>query len=204
MEREIQILFVEDTPADAVLVSHELRKAGLVFRLKRVETKEAFLQELKLNPPEVILSDHGLPVFDGFMALTLARERCPDVPFIFVTGGMGEERTIEAFENGAVDCVLKKDLPKLTLALQRAMQEAESRLLHRAGEADRERMIRQMHGIITDKQNHIVMKICVSCRKIQNAANRWQFMEHYLRDHFHVSFESRFCPDCSRAPLQKR
>lgn len=127
MKKEIRILYVEDVPADVVIVNHELRKAGLAFCSRRVDTKEAFLSELQHNPPDLILSDHGLPCFDGFTALAIAKDRCPDVPFIFVTNSLGEETTIATFEGGATDYVLKKNLSKLAPAVSRALREAEER-----------------------------------------------------------------------------
>jgi PAS domain S-box-containing protein len=120
-------LCVEDIPTDAMMLNHALRQGGLNFRLKRVETKEVFLRELEENPPDVILSDHGLPSFDGFTALSIARDKCPDVPFIFVTSALGEEKTIETFERGATDYVLKKDLSKLVPSVERALREADER-----------------------------------------------------------------------------
>jgi len=75
----------------------------------------------------VILSDHGLPSFDGFTALALARSRCPEVPFIFVTSALGEEMTISTFESGATGYVLKKDLSKLVPVVERALREAGER-----------------------------------------------------------------------------
>jgi PAS domain S-box-containing protein len=127
VKKEIRILYVEDVPADVVIVNHELRKAGLVFCSRRVDTKEAFLSELQHHPPDLILSDHGLPCFDGFTALAIARNKCPDVPFIFVTSSLGEEMTIATFEGGATDYVLKKNISKLVPAVQRALREAEER-----------------------------------------------------------------------------
>jgi PAS domain S-box-containing protein len=127
VRKEIRILFVEDVPADVVIVNHELRKAGLAFRSRRVDTKDAFLSELLHNPPDLILSDHGLPCFDGFTALAIARDKCPDVPFIFVTSSLGEETTIATFEGGATDYVLKKDISKLAPAVLRALREAGER-----------------------------------------------------------------------------
>jgi PAS domain S-box-containing protein len=127
VKKEIRILFVEDVPADVVMVNHELRKGGLAFRSKRVDTKEAFLYELQHDPPDVILSDHGLPSFDGFTALAIARSQRPDIPFIFVTSSLGEQMTIEAFESGATDYVLKGRLSKLVPAVERALRQAEER-----------------------------------------------------------------------------
>jgi PAS domain S-box-containing protein len=127
VKKEIRILFVEDVPADVVMINHELRKGGLAFRSKRVDSRDAFLRELQHDPPDLILSDHGLPGFDGFTALAIARDRCPEVPFIFVTNSMGEQMTIETFESGATDYVLKHNLSKLVPAVQCALREAAER-----------------------------------------------------------------------------
>src|SRR5437879_1019262 len=127
MKKELTILCVEDVPADVVRVNHALREVGMSFRSKRVDTQEAFLHELEHNPPDVILSDHGLPSFDGFTALAIAREKCPDVPFIFVTDSLGEQMAIDTFESGATDYVLKKDLSKLATVVRRGLREAEKR-----------------------------------------------------------------------------
>ncbi|HEV2437627.1 MAG TPA: PAS domain S-box protein [Verrucomicrobiae bacterium] len=127
MKKELSILCVEDVPADVAMLNHALREGGITFRSKRVDTEEAFLHELEHNPPDVILSDHGLPAFDGFMALTLAREKCPEVPFIFVTGKLGEQIAIETLRNGATDYVLKSNLTKLAPTIQRALRKAEER-----------------------------------------------------------------------------
>lgn len=128
MKKELSILCVEDVPADVAMLNHALREGGMSFRSKRVDSQEAFLHELQHNPPDVILSDHGLPAFDGFMALTLAREKCPEVPFIFVTGKLGEQIAIETLRNGATDYVLKSNLTKLAPTIQRALREAEERV----------------------------------------------------------------------------
>ena len=127
MKDEIRILILEDVAADVVMINHELRKARLNFRSKRVETKDEFLQQLEHHSPDVILSDHGLPGFDGFTALAIAKDKCPDVPFIFVTSALGEELTIETFESGATDYVLKNRLSNLAPAMQRALREAEEK-----------------------------------------------------------------------------
>jgi len=128
MNKELNILCVEDVPADVARLNHELRQGGISFNSKRVVTQEAFLHELEHNPPDVILSDHGLPSFDGFMALTIAQEKCPEVPFIFVTGKPGEQIAIETLRNGATDYVLKSNLTKLVPTVQRALREAEARV----------------------------------------------------------------------------
>jgi PAS domain S-box-containing protein len=125
MDKELRILMLEDSPADAELEEHELRKAGLVFTLKVVDTREAFLKSLDKFFPDIILSDYDLPAFDGLAALRIAKEKCPDVPFILVTGKVGEEFAIEKLKEGATDYVLKGNLKRLVPVIKRALEEAE-------------------------------------------------------------------------------
>jgi PAS domain S-box-containing protein len=132
--KEIQILVVEDMPADVVLINHELRKGGLAFKVKRVTTGDEFVRALRNGVPDLILSDHGLPEFDGFEALALARRHCPEVPFLFVTGSMGEEVAIESLKNGATDYVLKNRLETLVPAVLRALRLTEERRRRREAE----------------------------------------------------------------------
>jgi PAS domain S-box-containing protein len=125
MKKEINILIIEDVPADVVLINHELRRGGLSFKAKRVGTRDEFLEELRRGPPDLILSDHGLPQFDGFSALAIAQKQCPEVPFLFVTGSMGEEVAIESLKSGATDYVLKNRLTGLMPAVTRALRLAD-------------------------------------------------------------------------------
>jgi signal transduction histidine kinase len=126
MIKELRIIIIEDMPSDVMLVNHELRQSGLVFRSKRIETLDEFVQELECHPPDVILSDHGVPGFDGFAALETARQLCPKVPFIFVTGSNAGETAIETLARGATDYVLKKNLNQLGDAIQRALESQEA------------------------------------------------------------------------------
>ncbi len=119
---------VEDVVHDATLVEHTLKEGGFDFTFKRVDTEDDFLHELERFHPSVILSDHGLPTFDGFTALSLAKKQAPEVPFIFVTGSLGEEMTIKALKSGATDFILKHRLGTLPPAVHRALRQAEFRL----------------------------------------------------------------------------
>jgi CheY-like chemotaxis protein len=121
VKKKLHILFVEDIPSDAAMVDHELRKAGLSFETRRVETKSEFLHELAHHPPDLILSDHGLPSFDGIAALKLAKEKCPNVPFIFVTSSLDKDMAAKISEEGAPDCVPKEKLSRLAPAVRRAL-----------------------------------------------------------------------------------
>lgn len=127
MKHELRILVIEDVAADVVLLNRELAAAGLTFRSRRVDTRDDFLRELEQNPPDLILSDHGLPGFDGFTALAIARDRCPETPFIFITGSMGEELAIDSLRSGATDYVLKSRMSNLAPAITRALRLADER-----------------------------------------------------------------------------
>lgn len=122
MTDELQILILEDRVSDAELMMRELRREGIQFKAKRVWTKTEFLNELR-NAPDLILADYSLPAYDGLSALKLAHEERPDIPFIFVSGSLGEETAIAAMHHGARDYVLKQKLARLGPAVRRALQE---------------------------------------------------------------------------------
>jgi len=134
MKKELQILVVEDMPADVVLINRELRKGGLAFRVHLATTDREFLRNLRNGSPDLILSDHDLRSFNGFSALELAKKHCPDVPFVFVTGSLGEQVAIESLRNGATDYVLKDRLEALVPAVLRALRLADERRLRREAE----------------------------------------------------------------------
>jgi PAS domain S-box-containing protein len=135
MERALRILILEDMPSDAELMVYELRQAGIAHTSRRVADREPFVAALKENCPDLILSDFHLPNFDGLEALALAQATCPDTPFIFVSGAMGEEVAIDALKRGATDYVLKDRLSRLGPAVERALREAEERRERRQAEA---------------------------------------------------------------------
>ncbi len=131
----VRILHVEDSPADAELVRERIAETGLTVEIKRVMTRAAFIQALDEGGFDLILSDYALPGFDGNAALALARQSVPDVPFIFVSGVLGEEVAVESLQSGAVDFVGKQRLQRLPAAILRALTEARRRQQHRETEA---------------------------------------------------------------------
>jgi len=134
MDRALRILLLEDMATDAELMAYELRQADMPFVLQRVEDKASFIQALEDYRPDLILSDFHLPDFDGLSALALVQEKCPEVPFIFVSGAMGEEVAIDSLQQGATDYVLKDHLSRLGPAVQRALREAALRRERRGAE----------------------------------------------------------------------
>jgi diguanylate cyclase (GGDEF)-like protein/PAS domain S-box-containing protein len=133
MPDELKILMLEDEPTDAELAVQALRKAGIVFSFRCVDTRDGFVAALEEFRPDIVLADYRLPSFAGLEALGIVLKQAPDVPFIFVSGTMGEEFAIETLHQGASDYVIKNRLGKLAPAVRRALQEAkERRLRHRA------------------------------------------------------------------------
>lgn len=127
MGNKLRILILEDVPTDAELMIEELAEAGMTFVSKRVAAKASFVNAIADFSPDIILSDYSLPSFDGLAALKIARDKCPDVPFIFVSGALGEEMAIDLLKKGATDYVLKNRLSRLEPAVSRALHEVEER-----------------------------------------------------------------------------
>ncbi|HUR57787.1 MAG TPA: ATP-binding protein [Opitutaceae bacterium] len=144
---ELRILLLEDNSPHAELVQHFLRESGLKFRVTRVETRDDFIAQLDQHPPDMILSDYALPSFDGYAALAIAKEKTPHVPFIFVTGTMGEEVAIETLKNGATDYVLKTRLARLGPAVIRALREAADRRERQSAEDKLRRSLDQLRAL---------------------------------------------------------
>lgn len=122
MERTLNVLILEDRADDAELMIRQLRKSGFVTEWVRVDTEADFASELR-NSPDVIFADYNLPNFDPLKALQLVREQDPFLPFILVSGSVGEERAVEIIKQGATDYLLKDRLARLGTATKRALKE---------------------------------------------------------------------------------
>src|SRR5690349_1508982 len=128
----VKLLVVEDMPTEAEIAVRQLEAGGFTCNWKRVDSEPALRRLLIEHKPDLILSDFTLPGFDGLSALELAREITPDIPFIFLSGTLGEERAIDALQRGAYDYVLKTNMARLVPAVRRALSEATSRRSRRA------------------------------------------------------------------------
>ncbi len=115
---------LEDRASDAELALRELRDSGLAVNRRIVQTEAAFRDALQDFAPNLILADYHLPSFSGLDGLAIVQRFCPDVPFIFLTGTIGEEKAVALIKAGATDCVLKDRLSLLGPAVQRALREA--------------------------------------------------------------------------------
>lgn len=149
MEQQLRLLILEDVAAEAELTVRALKAAGLDCAWRRVESETEFRAGLR-ERPDLVLSDFSLPGFDGMSALAIATMEAPDIPVIFVSGTIGEERAIEALRHGAIDYVLKDNLARLAPAVRRALQDAASRRAQQQAEervARLSRVLQMLSGI---------------------------------------------------------
>ena len=133
--RTLRILHLEDSALDHELLLAHLRRGGLRAQVRRVDSEVEFLASLR-QPWDVVISDYNLPGFSGLVALDLLKARGDDLPFILVSGEIGEDTAVEAMRNGASDYLLKNNLARLVPALLHAVEATETRLARQR--ADRE------------------------------------------------------------------
>ena len=135
MSTPLRVLVLEDNPSDAELVVYELRQAGFELDWKRVDSEPDYLALLDSNL-DVILADYHLPQFNGLDALHLMQDRGLDIPFILITGSLGDELAAESVRRGAADFLLKDRLARLGQAVTRALEQKRLREEKERGVAD--------------------------------------------------------------------
>ncbi len=127
MTSPLRVLLVEDSPTDARLVAHELRRGARSVEVERVEEEGALRAQLSSGDWDIVLSDWSLPHFSALAALKVVREHRPDLPFVIVSGAIGEDAAVEALRAGARDFVLKDSMARLMPAIERELRESEQR-----------------------------------------------------------------------------
>jgi signal transduction histidine kinase len=123
----LRVLLIEDSPVDAIMVERALVKGDVTPAIERVDTADGVRAALARESWDLVLSDYSMPGWTGIDALALVRELAPDLPFIIVSGTIGEEIAVEAMQHGASDYLLKDRLTRLPAAVRRALAEAELR-----------------------------------------------------------------------------
>ncbi|MCF3650854.1 ATP-binding response regulator [Synoicihabitans lomoniglobus] len=146
--RPIRLLYVEDNPRDVAFVRDMLEDNELACEITAVDHREAFVEKLQHGPWDLILSDYNLPEFDGLSALRAAKEYCPHVPAIVITGTVREEEAVACLKLGAVDYVLKDRLLRLPGAVRRAIDGSQKEALARKTEADLRQSERRLNAIV--------------------------------------------------------
>ena len=144
MKSPLKILHLEDDPHDALLIRATLTEAGIANETVLVDNRAGFCAALEREGFDLVLADCRLPSFNGLEALDIVRARSPEMPFLFVTGAIGEEQAIETLKRGATDYVLKDRLSRLEPAVRRALAETEEHASRRQAEDERERLVGQL------------------------------------------------------------
>jgi PAS domain S-box-containing protein len=171
----IKILHLEDDLKDAELLQATLETEGVACHITRVETQPEFSASLRQSSFDLILADYTLPSFDGISALRIAKEVRPDVPFIFVSGTLGEEVAIEALKMGATDYVFKTRLSRILPSVQRAVREGVERAERRRAE----------EALRTSEQSfRLIFETIPGLIAVQTAAGELELVNHRLLEYF--------------------
>jgi two-component system cell cycle sensor histidine kinase/response regulator CckA len=158
MSTVLRLLILEDDPYDAELEVVMLKEAGYDCQWERIETRAEFLACLDAPDYDVILADYNMPAFDGLTALELLQQRDLDLPFILVSGTMGEETAIESLKAGATDYVLKDRLTRLGPVVERALRETEERRQRMQAEEALQKNQRLLNAIVDNSPVAIQIK----------------------------------------------
>lgn len=147
MNKSLRVLIVEDSMPDAELLLYELRQSGYEPTYEVVDTSEAMDEALEKQGWDIVLADYVMPSFGGLAALDLLKARGIDVPFIVVSGAIGQDIAVAAMKAGASDYVMKDNLVRLGPAIERELRDAEVRLERRRAEEERDRLMEQLRQV---------------------------------------------------------
>ncbi|WP_447983526.1 response regulator [Nitrospira sp. Nam74] len=167
MRIPLHAVHLDNNPLDSELIESLLVREGIPCRIQRVATRMSFLKALEQEHVDLILSDVSLPTFNGMEALAIVRNTCPQIPFIFVTGTVGEERAIETLKSGARDYVLKQRLSRLVPSVRRALYEAEERNKRKRTE-DILREREQLFRLIMENTTDLIAVLDVTGKRVYN------------------------------------
>jgi diguanylate cyclase (GGDEF)-like protein len=151
----LRLLLIEDSEDDAALVIRGLSKAGYVVASERVDTPEGLVAALERQRWDLVIADYTMPRFSGTAALALLREYDSDMPFIFVSGTMGEDAAVAAMKTGAHDYIMKGNLKRLVPAVERELRDAGDRVSRRVAEARLAHLA--YHDALTDLPNRVLL-----------------------------------------------
>ena len=139
MGKALRVLIVEDSEDDAILVARELGRGGYELTYERVDTAAGMRDAFARLPWEAVIADYAMPYFNALVALEIARSHDPDIPFIVVSGTIGEDIAVETMRAGANDYVMKGNLARVAPAMERELRDAQRR---RSGRAAQEAVTR--------------------------------------------------------------
>jgi signal transduction histidine kinase len=165
--RPLRLLHLEDSELDHELTLAHLQRNGMVVSPLRVDSESDFLRALE-QPWDVIVSDYNLPGFSGLVALDLLKAHGRDVPFVLVSGEIGEDTAVEAMRNGASDYLLKNNLARLEPALLHAIEAAETRRARERADAELGASKQRLHELAQHLQTSVEMERAAIAREIHD------------------------------------
>ena len=205
MSQKIQILWLEDDERDIELISLRLRRDGLDPQITHVLDEEDFTEELHRGDWDVILADYNLPSFDGITALGIAARIRPDVPFIFVSGSLGEDVAVATLKSGATDYVLKENADKLASSIIRAQTEVRERTARRRAENDLKKSEERNRALVDAARDCILSLntegVITSLNPAFESITRWsrdEWMSRNLKELVHPEDEALLTNGLSR------
>ncbi len=194
MDQELKILFVEDMPADNELTIFELKNSGLIFSSIRVETENEFKKAIIEFKPELIISDYTMPEFDGMKALLIAKETCPDIPFILLTGSVNETTAVNCMKAGANDYILKGHSERLPFAIKEALENVKLRKEKQIAK-DALKLSEEKYKIIAEKTTDVIWLMELTGKSIYVTPSILNFTGYTIEEYLNQSIETRFTPE---------
>ncbi len=200
MPKELRIVMLEDQLEDAMLAVQALSAGGLDMRFIHVATRSDFEAELSHSRPDVVLSDHGLPDFDGFTALEMLRAKSPATPFIFVSGKDDEQTVAAALERGADGYVSKQHLSTLAAVVKQELHKMEE-ITHWQHQAEvLEQRVHELQSAleeIKDQRGSGLVVMCAQCRRIRHTDNNWVPLDQFFEAQSGFTISHGICPECA-------
>ena len=167
-ERRLSVLHLEDSPLDHELTVAHLRRGGLQARLVRVESESEFRLALQQHAWDAVISDYNLPGYSGLQALDLVQGAGIDLPFVLLSGEIGEDAAVAAMRNGASDYLLKNNLARLVPSLLHAIEASETRRARRQADLDLQTSKQRLHELAQHLQSSIEMERAAIAREIHD------------------------------------
>lgn len=198
MKRDIRILLLEDSLLDVYLIEQGLKAANLNFDLVPIESERELRRELEATIPDLVISDHGLPSFDGFAALKIVRQKSPDLPFIFISGSNNQGMVAKMYEKGATDYVYKKELNQLDAAVRRALNPIPEISPEHAQKTVAQVPLR-MEALPPAETEVGVTLFCPQCLQAHDAFGAPLRALDELRRDAEIEFLNKPCTECSAA-----
>lgn len=184
----ILVLIVEDSEDDAVLVVRELGKGGYQPQWERVETEETMQAALVRRPWDVIIADYRMPRFTGLAALKVLQGSGRDIPFLVVSGSIGEEMAVAAMKAGVHDYIMKDNLARLVVAIERELREAEGRRLRRQAEErvrvslrEKDVLLKELHHRVKNNLQVVASLLHLGSRTIEDERTLQVFRDAHAR-----------------------